>query len=102
MAAIPLTTLTQQVVGHLTNGRKLMMVNSKHTGTAGAGETVATIPLTGLKRIYGIPAFSIDTSNTTIHYVVSTTVSGTSVVVTVDSDVADGKYLIFSALVCGE
>lgn len=101
MAALPITTLTETYLGLTSSGKRMYSIKSIHTGTGAGAEVTATIPLTKLKRIVGVPMVTMTANAGTILYIISTTVSANTMVVTVNTDVG-AVAVAFSAIVVGD
>jgi len=102
MAAIPQTSLTQTFLGLTSLGNKIYNFVWVGTGTAAASEVTATITLSKLTKIKGTPAVSIVSNNEgSVHYIVSTSVSGNAITVTLDSDVGNGKVVTIAGEAVG-
>ncbi len=101
MAGTVASVVTQTFAGLTADGKRIYNVKAVMTATATA-ENKTTIGVTRLKKILGTPSFAIVGNDVgTARYVTDTSTSGTTVTLTVDTDVTNTKILTFAGQVYG-
>jgi uncharacterized lipoprotein YajG len=101
MAGTVASVVTQTFAGLTADGKRIYNVKAVMTATATA-ENKTTIGVTRLKKILGTPSFAIVGNDVgTARYVTDTSTDGTTVTLTVDTDVTNTKILTFVGQVYG-
>lgn len=101
MAGTVASVVTQTFAGLTADGKRIYNVKAVMTAT-GAEEDKTTIGVTRLKKILGTPSFAIIGNDVgSVRYVTDTSTDGTTVTLTVDTDVTNTKILTFVGQVYG-
>jgi len=101
MAGTVASVVTQTFAGLTADGKRIYNVKAVMTATV-AEENKTTIGVTRLKKILGTPSFAIVGNDVgSARYVTDTSTDGTTVTLTVDTDVTNTKILTFVGQVYG-
>jgi len=93
-------TVTQTLVGLTEEGNKIYNVHASAKGDA--SEAAIAIPVTKLRKVRGLPGFAITKDDQVAQaYMVSESISGTTITVTVNAVVENDKYVEVSGEVIG-
>ena len=101
MAGTVASVVTQTFAGLTADGKRIYNVKAVMTATATA-ENKTTIGVTRLKKILGTPSFAIVGNDVgSARYVTDTSTDGTTVTLTVNTEVTSGNILTFAGQVYG-
>jgi hypothetical protein len=93
-------TVTQTFVGLTEEGNKIYNVHASAKGDASSA--AIAIPVTKLRKIRGLPGMAITLDDQVAPaYMVSETISGTTITVTVNAVVENNKYVEVAGEVIG-
>lgn len=93
-------TVTQTLVGLTEEGNKIYNVHASAKGDASSA--AIAVPVTKLRKVRGLPGFAITLDDQVAKaYMVSETISGTTITVTVNAVVENNKYVEVAGEVIG-
>jgi len=94
------TTVTQTFIDATDDGRKVYYVQASSAGDGSSA--VIPVEMSRFVRVLGTPSFRITSDNqTNCAYIVSSALSGTTMTITLNAVIEDGKTVVVSAYVYG-